>query len=123
MEAFQPFINAIDDPNQRQRVKEVLNWVNDTFENLKPEFKWNQPMFTDHGTFIIAFSVASKHMSVGLEGPEIPVFSKAIKQAGYAHSKKIFRIPFDMEVNYDLLRQVIEYNINEKQDTTTFWRR
>ena len=122
MKEFQDFLDAIEDRSQRARVKEVLNWVNDTFAELKSEFKWNQPMFTHHGTFIIAFSVASKHMSVGLEGPEIPVFSKAIKAAGYTYSKKIFRMPFDREINYELLRQVIEYNIREKLDVTTFWR-
>lgn len=32
--------------------------ITETYPQLDTTVKWNQPMFTDHGTFIIAFSFA-----------------------------------------------------------------
>ena len=49
-------------------------------------------MFTDHGTFIIGFSVAKKHLAVAPERAGIERFSDDILQAGYTHSKEILRI-------------------------------
>ncbi|HJA91207.1 MAG TPA: hypothetical protein H9948_10510, partial [Candidatus Jeotgalibaca merdavium] len=57
MELYQDFLNKMPQAEQRQRVEELLNWVMTEFPNLKAEYKWNQPMFTDHGTYIIGFSV------------------------------------------------------------------
>ena len=37
------------------------------FPQLKEENKWNQPMFNDHGTFIIGFSIAKGHIAVAPE--------------------------------------------------------
>lgn len=30
---------------------------------VAPHIAWNQPMFTHHGTYIIGFSAASKHIA------------------------------------------------------------
>lgn len=61
---FENYLNKIENKGQRQRVEEVLNWVKNKFPNLKTRIAWNQPMFTDHGTFIIGFSISKKHMAV-----------------------------------------------------------
>jgi uncharacterized protein YdhG (YjbR/CyaY superfamily) len=45
-------------------------------------------MFTDHGTFIIGFSVAKHHLA------EKPEFDKIVK-AGYDHTKELVRIRWD----------------------------
>ena len=50
MEAFKEYLRQIEDPNHQTRMKEILNWVKTTFPNLEAEIRWNQPMFTDHGT-------------------------------------------------------------------------
>ncbi|MBE5393793.1 DUF1801 domain-containing protein [Brevibacillus borstelensis] len=52
MEVFQDFLARIDNPQHRAQTEAVLAWVAATFPNLTPAMKWNQPMFTDHGTFI-----------------------------------------------------------------------
>ncbi|WP_317765313.1 iron chaperone [Pediococcus ethanolidurans] len=63
MNTFAEFISAIEDPKHRARVEEVLTWVSETFPQLKTRIAWNQPMFTDHGTFIVGFSISKKHMA------------------------------------------------------------
>ena len=64
MQIFEEFLNKIEDPAHKERMKEVLEWVGNKYPNLTPVVKWNQPMFTDHGTYIIGFSVAKQHMAV-----------------------------------------------------------
>lgn len=123
METFAEYLARIDDPEHRARVEEILAWVLNTFPDLVPRIAWNQPMFTDHGTFIIGFSVAKKHMAVAPERAGIIRFTEEIKGAGYDHSKELVRIPWKSPVDFTLLEKMIAFNISEKKDYTTFWRK
>lgn len=123
MEVFEEFLARIDNPDHRYRAEEVLGWVAEKFPNLMPVIKWNQPMFTDHGTYIIGFSVAKHHMAVAPESVVIHHFSEEIVQAGYSHTKELIRFPWDKPFDFSLLEKMIEYNILDKADCTTFWRK
>lgn len=80
-------------------------------------------MFTDHGTFIIRFSVAEHHFSVAPEGKVIDHFSADLVQAGYDHGKKMFRMNKSLPVDYPLLKKINEFNIEDKADCSTFLRK
>ncbi|WP_054951575.1 iron chaperone [Numidum massiliense] len=123
MEVFAEFLARIDHPQHRTRTEEVLGWVCNKFPNLIPAIKWNQPMFTDHGTFIIGFSTAKHHLAVAPERAGIIHFSDEIVQAGYSHSKMLLRLPWDRPVDFSLLEKMIEFNILDKADCATFWRK
>lgn len=123
MEVFAKFLNGIDNLEHRTRTEEILNWIISTFPDLVPRIKWNQPMFTDHDTFIIGFSIAKNHLAVTPEPAGIKHFSSEIIKSGYDHSKMIFRIPWDSPVDYSLLERMIEYNILDKAECLTFWRK
>ncbi|BCB02574.1 iron chaperone [Bacillus sp. KH172YL63] len=123
MKAFTEYLSNIPDPHQQARTKEVLTWVADKYPNLVPKIAWNQPMFTDHGTFIIAFSISKKHLAVSPEKEGIVHFSDEIVKSGYDHTKMLMRIPWDRAVDYSLLEKMIEFNIAEKADCETFWRK
>lgn len=122
MEVFEDFLAGIDHPQHRARTEEVLSWVAEKFPDLEPKIAWNQPMFTDHGTFIIAFSVAKNHLAASPEKAGVDHFSDEIVQAGYEHSKMLVRFPWDKAVDYALLERIIEFNIRDKADVSTFWR-
>ncbi len=122
MEVFAEFLAKIDTPRHRERTAEILAWVRDTFPGLARRIAWNQPMFTDHGTFIIGFSVAKHHLAVAPERAGIVRFSDEIVRAGYEHSKKLLRIRWDQPVDYALLERIIAFNIADKADCTSFWR-
>ncbi|MFD1032367.1 iron chaperone [Metaplanococcus flavidus] len=122
MKIFEEFLQGIDDPSQRDRTEEVLAWTAKTYPHLEPAIKWNQPMFTDHGTYIIGFSVAKEHMSVAPEQAAMTRFETDIEQAGYNHTKELFRIPWKKQLDYNLLEKMIDFNISDKADCTTFWR-
>lgn len=122
-EVFAEYLEKIDDPLQKERLEHVLAWTHEAFPNLGMRIAWNQPMFTDHDTFIIAFSTAKAHMSVAPEMPVIERFANKIVQAGYTHTNQLFRIPWKVPVDYELLKEIIEFNIADKAECTTFWRK
>lgn len=122
MEIFEEFLSRIDNPEHRARMEEVLGWVSEKFPNLIPVLKWNQPMFTDHGTYIIGFSVAKHHLAVSPEVAGINQFSDEILQAGYKHTKGLVQFPWNSSFDFLLLEKMIEYNILDKADCSTFWR-
>jgi uncharacterized protein YdhG (YjbR/CyaY superfamily) len=103
-------------------MEEVLAWVFGRFPDLMPKVGWNQPMFTDHGTYIIGFSVSKQHLAVAPEKAGIARFSDDIVKAGYDHTQQLMRIKWGSPVEYSLLEQMIEYNIQDKADCATFWR-
>ena len=123
MEVFVEYLERIDNLQHRARVEEVLAWVTKKFPNLIPKIAWNQPMFTDHGTYIIGFSVAKHHLAVAPEMAGIIHFSDEIVQAGYDHTKQLVRIQWDSPVDFILLEKMIEFNILDKADCSTFWRK
>lgn len=79
-------------------------------------------MFTDHGTFIIAFSVAKNHISVAPEAKAIQKFKEQIEKSQYECSSMIFRIKFTQEIDFLLLEKIIEFNIIDKAEHSKFWR-
>ncbi|SFS68485.1 iron chaperone [Paenibacillus sp. BC26] len=122
MEVFADYLDGIENPHHRARTEEVLEWVAKTFPGLEPKFAWKQPMYTDHGTFIIGFSISKQHLAVAPEKAGMNQFADQIKQAGYDQTKLLFRIGWDSPVNYELLEQIIEFNRMDKADCSTFWR-
>lgn len=123
MEAFAEYLARIENQEQRARMEEIFHWIMKTFPQLEQKIAWNQPMFTDHGTFIIGFSMAKHHMSVAPEPPGITRFADEIKAAGYDHTNQLFRIKWGSPVDYSLLKKIIEFNILDKADCSTFWRK
>lgn len=123
LEVFAEYLKGIDHPDHRDRTEEILSWVAATFPNLEPQMKWNTPMFSNQGTFIIGFSTSKHHLSVSPEEIGISQFADAIAQAGYSATKGLFRIPWNDPVHYELLKQMIEFNIQDKEGYSTFWRK
>ncbi|ASW44194.1 iron chaperone [Clostridium isatidis] len=122
MNTFSDFLEKIENPDHRNKLEEILNWIINKFPELNPVIKWNQPMFTHQGTFIIAFSVSKQHIAVAPEDAVILKFAKDIEKSGYEHTKRIFRIKWKNPIDYSLLEKIIQFNILDKADCKTFWR-
>lgn len=114
------YIDRIEQDEHKEIFQSLLDWVNKEFPTLKLEFKWNQPMFLDHGTFIIAFSHAKNHFSVAPETVIMNQFRSDIEQH-YTAKKKIFQIKWNQDINYHLLRVIIAATMEEKKDYDKFW--
>lgn len=63
------YLATIPNDDNRARTVEVLDWVSHIFPELELRIAWNQAMFIHHGTYIIGFSAASKHMAVPPSAP------------------------------------------------------
>lgn len=122
MEKFDEYLEGLS-KEQYVQMKKILDWVKAQYPMMELVMKWNQPMFQTHGTFIIGFSASKKHISVAPENVTMQHFEEAIERAGYSQSKALFRILLTDEINFELLRKMIDYNIEEKQEMTTFWRK
>lgn len=48
--------------------------------------------------------------------------SHRIQARGYTRAEKLWRIGFQQEIPYDLLREMVQLNIAQKADYTRFWR-
>ncbi|WP_080145477.1 iron chaperone [Marinilactibacillus piezotolerans] len=123
METFEEYLSTIDQIDQRDKMAHLLNWISETFPQLDQRIAWNQPNFTDHGTFIIGFSAAKQHISVAPETAALEKFSDMIEAAGYSATKMLFRIKQEQEIDYPLLEEIIQFNIEDKKDCTTYWRK
>lgn len=122
MKDFQMYLYNIANLDKRERMEDILNYVKKKFPQLKEEIKWNEPMFSDHGTFIIGFSIAKGHIAVAPEPVVISLFEKEIEKAGYSHTQGLFRIKWTDKIDFNLLDKMIAYNIEDKKDMTKFWR-
>lgn len=122
MEFFNEFLSKMENKEQREKMHKLLTWVNKEFPNLEPKIAWNQPMFTSEGTFIIGFSYSKKHIAISPEKFTLDKFREEIENANYDATSMIFRITWDQEINFELLRKMIEFNIVDKRGYTKFWR-
>lgn len=121
MDTLQDFLETIPNEDNQRRLENVVEWVLETFPSLELQIKWNQPMMVHNGTFIIAFSAASKHFTVAPEVQVLNEFRGRITEAGYSASKMLVRIRWNQTVDYALLDDIVTRSIEFKQGSKTFW--
>lgn len=119
---FKPYLEKIENETNSTKVRRVYEWIEEEFPKLEPEVKWSTPLYSHHGTFIIGVKPAKNHFSINPEAKGIDVFSNKIKNAGYTHEKMTYKIKYSDEVDYSLLKEIIEFNIKDKKEHTKFWR-
>lgn len=122
MNSFQNHLHSIDNEKIRKKLDEILQWINDEYPRLEPTIKWNQPMFTLNGTYIIGFSKARKHLNLAPEEPAITKFEDALRINGYKRTKMLIQIGENQPVDYDLLKDIINFIIEDKKNVKSFWR-
>ena len=79
-------------------------------------------MFTHHGTYIIGFSAASKHMALTPERATMIRFAQVMRECGTDFGTMLARQPWNKPFDYKLLDAFIQNQLAEKQDITSFWR-
>lgn len=122
MKTFEEYLDSMGEPEQRDRMEEILNWIKEHYPNLGTRIAWNQPMFTDHGTYIIGFSHSKKHIAMSPEVKPIKKFKASIEETGLSYTDNIIRVKWEDPIPYELIQTLIDYNIEDKIDHTKFWR-
>ena len=116
------YLETIPNDDNRARMVDVLVWVGLTYPELELRIAWNQPMFTHHGTYIIGFSAASKHMAMAPERATMIRFESVMRERGTDFGTMLARQPWTKPFDYELLDAFIQHQLAEKQDITSFWR-
>ena len=116
------YLETIPNDHNRARMVDVVVWVGLTYPELELRIAWNQAMFIHHGTYIIGFSAASKHMAVAPERATMIRFEPVMRERGTDFGKKVAHQPWDKPFDYELLDAFIQHQLAEKQDITSFWR-
>ena len=116
------YVATIHDDDNRARMVDVLVWVGLTYPELELRIAWNQPMFTHHGTYIIGFSAAAKHMAMAPERATMIRFEPVMRERGTDFGKMFARQPWSKPFDHELLDAFIQHQLAEKRDVTSFWR-
>jgi uncharacterized protein len=122
MKTFQDFINQISDINHQERIKEILSWISTNYPQLEERIAWNSPHFVSDGTFILAINHAKAHVSFVPEHVTISKFRDKIEKNAYQATDFLFKIKWNQKVDYALLKEIIEFNIQDKKGLKTYWR-
>ncbi|WP_429970269.1 iron chaperone [Fructilactobacillus sp. Tb1] len=122
MKTFSEYLTGIDNPEHREKFKQVINWVKTNYPNLEFVMKYNQPMFLDHNSYITSFNAAKNHYTIGLEGQEIVKhFIPEIEAVGLKYGHKTIQIPYNTDIPSSLFKHIIDFKIDQKKDMTSFW--
>lgn len=105
------------------KLKIVLDWVQTNYPYFDEEVKWKQPMFSNEGTYMFGFSVAKNHMAISPEKAGITKFEGELKEKGYDPTVMIFKVPWNKEMDYDLLKRIIDFQEKDKKGYDTYWRK
>ena len=79
-------------------------------------------MFTHHGTYVIGFSAASKHMAMAPERATMIRFESVVREHGTDFGTMLARQPWTKPFDYELLDVLIQNQLTEKQGITSFRR-
>lgn len=123
MKEYQEIIEKIDHQEHKKRYEEILLWMDEKYPQLERQFKWSTPMYADHGTFIIAFKPTKHHIAFTPEYKGIQEFEEELIERNYQYGSMNINIKWDQEVPYDLFKKIIDFNIKDKKDCKTYWRK
>lgn len=121
MDTLQEYLETVPNDEHRAKLGHLVKWVATNFPELSLEIKWNQPMMVHNGTFVIAFSAAKHYLTIAPETTILHEFLDRITATGYRHTKMKFQIKWNEEIDYDLLRAIVERSIEFKRGSATFW--
>jgi hypothetical protein len=114
------FLATTPNDDNRSRIVEVLDWTAQHYPELELRIAWNQPMFTHHGTYIIGFSAASKHMAIAPERATMIRFEPVMRERGTNFGTMLACQPWRFA--YEFLDAFIRHQLTDKRHVTSFRR-
>ncbi|BDP73933.1 hypothetical protein EfmAA96_17180 [Enterococcus faecium] len=122
MEKFQPIINQIKEKEHQQKIKDLFAKITETYPQLDTTVKWTGCQLMEVIFGIIAFSFAKNHFSIAPEKAAIRALEKNIQEAGYVYTDNVIKVPWKSVINWELIEQLISFNIEDKKGHDKFWR-
>ena len=122
MTIFEDYLATLEKSEQREKIATLLTWIAQHYPDLTPVIKWKQPMFIEHGTYIIGLSASKHHFSLSPEAKTIRLFEDEIKAADYETTINTIKIKWTQPLDFELFKKMIDYNRTDKKEMTQFWR-
>ena len=122
MEVFEEYLAKIENEAHRFRMREVLAWVKDTFRRWQRKSPGTNRCLptADVYHWVQRRQGAFRRLAGGAGNGGV---CDDIAKSGYNQTSNLFRIQWDEPVDFPLLERIIRYNIEDKKDCTTFWRK
>ncbi len=78
-------------------------------------------MFIKDGSFIISFNASKEYISVTIEKQLLDELKEEITQSGYEVLSMVFHINYTDQIDFDLLKKVINRVVEVKKNSKGFW--
>ena len=115
-------IKPLDD-TKKELFLNLLEWMLLEYPNLEATTKWGMPTFANEETFIVSFSTSKKHILISAEEYAIEIFEDRIKKLGYTRTKMHIQIRWDQEIDYNFIKNIIDFKIEDKKEHKNYWKK
>ena len=94
--------------DQRLAITRLVEFVESAHPELELVLAWNQPMFRLGKKYLIGFMPTKKHINL-LTVSDDAVTHFATELAGYRHGTRSISLPFDWEIDRELIAKLINF--------------
>jgi uncharacterized protein YdhG (YjbR/CyaY superfamily) len=115
-------LETIENPAIKELANQICQHLADKYPEFVGEIKWKKLMYSKDGSFFIGLDAAKKHLSIVPEPYALEQFATAIKEAGYASTKSIFKIGEEQTVDFALLDDLIAFKVADKEGATSYFK-
>lgn len=121
MDTIINYANDLDNQNMRTAYLNIIEPLLQEHPELDVEIKYNLPTLIKDGCFIFSCSPFKSYISIMFEKPTLEHFMEDIKQNNYKLTKTTFSIKYSQEIDHELLLKMIDFQIELRKDSNTFW--
>lgn len=102
------------DGEVRERMEKLRALILSCSPAITEKISWGMATFVLDGN-LVHFAGEKRHMGFH-PGPEaVEAFGKRLDEAGYRHSKGTVQLPYDREMPWDILREMVEFCVRERE--------
>lgn len=116
------YFEKVENTNDRELVSSLYENLVTIDQNLNILYAWNNPMIKYKETFICGVSVAKAHFTLAFEAEALEFFRERIIENNYGLNLKTFKIKYNQEVDFKLLKEMVLFSIELKKDAKGFWK-
>lgn len=110
--SFDEFYASLPE-DQRTATERFVDHVSKTHPELELLLAWNQPMFRSGKKYLIGFMPTKKHINL-LTISDDAVTHFALELVGYRHGTRSISLPFDWEIDADLIEKLIQFQLHHE---------
>lgn len=116
------YFEQVEDLENRQKVVSLYEQLVAIDPDLSILYAWNNPMIKYKESFNCGITVAKAHFTMAFDTEALEFFRERIIAAGYGLNLKTFKIKYNQEIDFDLLREMVLFSIELRRDAKGFWK-